>query len=167
MKFKKEGLTSATQKPAGSDWFLTPIMGLGFFTALILSSLAHRWGWPSLPLVLESLGLIAANIGLAVMNAAMLQNPFASKLLDINKDQYLVDTGLYAWVRHPLYAGGIMIFIAIPVALGCMWAMIPAIVAVMTLVVRIEFEEDMLQKGMDGYDQYRERVRYKLMPWVY
>ena len=84
--------------------------------------------------------------------------------LDINKDQYLFDTGLHAWIRHPLYAGGIMIIIAIPVTLSCMWAMIPAIVAVMTLVVRIEFDEDMLLKGMDGYDQYRERVRIKLIP---
>jgi hypothetical protein len=103
-KIKKEGLTDATRKPAGSDRFILPIMGVGVFGALIVTGLAHRFGWPAIPLALEIAGLVVSNVGLIIMNAATLQNSYASKLLDINKEQVLIDTGLYAHVRHPLYA---------------------------------------------------------------
>jgi protein-S-isoprenylcysteine O-methyltransferase Ste14 len=167
MKVKKIGLTESTRKSAGSDRFLTPIMGLGFFSALIFPGLAHRWGWFSISFPIEIIGIILMNLGLIIMNTAMLQNPFASKLLDINKEQYLVDTGLYASVRHPLYAGAILMILAIPVGLGSWWALIPAVFASLTLVVRIEFEEDMLISGMDGYQDYQVRVKYRLIPKIY
>jgi protein-S-isoprenylcysteine O-methyltransferase Ste14 len=105
MKVKKEGLTAATTKPAGSDRFILPIASVGFFGALIVPGLAHRFGWPAIPVSLETAGLVLSNVGLIIANVAILQNSFASKLLDINKDQVLIDTGLYAHVRHPLYAG--------------------------------------------------------------
>jgi protein-S-isoprenylcysteine O-methyltransferase Ste14 len=104
---------------------------------------------------------------LIIMDIAILQNSFASKLLDINKDQMLIDTGLYAHVRHPLYAGAVLMVLTIPIALGCWWALIPAAVAILTLVARIKPEEEMLIRGMDGYEAYRTRVRYKLIPKIY
>ncbi len=167
MKFRKEGVTEETRASAGSDRILMPLMSIGFFGAFILPALAHRWGWPSLPLWLEMFGLLLTNIGLIILNRAILQNPFASKLLDINKDQSLVDTGLYAKVRHPLYAGGILMILAIPVALGSLWALIPAAIAALTLVLRIGFEEEMLVHGMEGYREYQARVKYKLVPGIY
>ena len=97
----------------------------------------------------------------------MLQNSFASKLLDINKGQFLIDTGLYAHVRHPLYAGALLMIVPVPVALGSWLGLIPAAVAVLALVVRIKFEEEMLIKGMDGYKEYQTRVKYKLIPKIY
>jgi protein-S-isoprenylcysteine O-methyltransferase Ste14 len=167
MKVKKVGLTEETRKPAGSDWYLTPIMTVGFFGALILPGLAHRWGWTAIPLPIELVGLVLMNLGLVVMNLAILQNPFASKFLDINEDQYLVDSGLYAKVRHPLYAGVIILVLGIPSALGSWWAFIPAIFGALTFLVRIKYEEEMLVKGMAGYQAYQERVKYKLFPGVY
>jgi protein-S-isoprenylcysteine O-methyltransferase Ste14 len=167
MKLKKEGLTDATRRPARSDRFILPISAVGFFGTLIVPGLAHRFGWPSMPIALEIAGLVLSNVGLVIMNMALLQNPFASKLLDINKDQYLIDTGLYAHVRHPLYAGILLMTLTIPIALGSWWGLIPAAMAVLTLVVRIESEEEMLIKGMDGYWEYQTRVRYKLIPKVY
>ena len=166
-KIKKEGLTDATRKSAGSDRFILPIMGVGFCGALIVPGLAHRFGWPAIPLVLEIAGLVLTNAGLIIVNIAQLQNPFASKLLDINKEQVLIDTGLYAHVRHPLYAGALLMILTIPIALGSWWGLIPAAVAVLSLVVRIKSEEEMLINGMDGYKDYQTRVRYKLIPKVY
>ena len=107
------------------------------------------------------------NVGLVIMNIAVLQNSFASKILDINKGQTLVDTGLYAHIRHPLYAGAILLVLAMPIALGSWWALIPAAVVALTVVARIKFEEEMLLKGMDGYADYQKRVRYKLLPKIY
>ena len=111
--------------------------------------------------------LVLSNAGLIVMDIAILQNSFASKLLDVNKDQVLVDTGLYAHVRHPLYAGGILMILTLPIALGSWWGLIPAAAAALTLVARIPPEEEMLLQGMEGYEEYRARVKYRLIPKIY
>ncbi|MDF1513171.1 MAG: isoprenylcysteine carboxylmethyltransferase family protein [Anaerolineae bacterium] len=167
MKIKKEGVTAATKASAGSDRFVMPLMSIGFFGALIVPALAHRFGWPSIPVALELIGLVMTNAGLILMNMAILQNSFASKLLDINQGQKLIDTGLYAHVRHPLYAGTLVMIVTVPIALGSWWGLIPAFIAVLMLVVRIEYEEEMLVKGMDGYTDYQSRVKYKLIPRIY
>ncbi len=167
MKMKKEGLTALTRKPAGSDWWIMPVMSLGFFGALILPALAHRFGWAALPFTLEMAGVVIMNIGLVIMIIAMLQNSFAAKFLDIKQEQTLIDTGLYGRVRHPLYSGAILMILAIPIALGSLAALVPAAVGALSLVVRIRFEEDMLVKGMEGYPEYQKRVRYKLIPGVF
>ena len=167
MKVKKEGLTSLTKKSAGSDKFIMPFIGVGFIGALILPAFDHRFEWTSIPFTVEMIGLAILNTGMIIMDIAMLQNAYASKLLDIKKGQTLIDTGLYAHVRHPLYSGALLMILALPIALGSWLGLIPAAVAVLTLVVRINFEEEMLEKGMDRYSDYRTRVRYKLLPKIY
>ena len=167
MKVKKEGLTSLTKKSAGSDAYVFPFLGIGFIGALILPAIDVLFKWTSIPFTVEMIGLAAANAGMIIMDIAMMQNAFASKILDINKGQTLVDTGLYARIRHPLYSGALLMILALPIALGSWWGLIPAAVGVLSLVVRIQFEEDMLEKGMDGYRDYQTRVRYKLLPKIY
>ncbi|MFC1624850.1 methyltransferase family protein [Patescibacteria group bacterium] len=167
MKLKKEGLTSDTRKSAGSDKFILPIMSLGLLGALILPALDQRFKWTSIHLLVEMIGLVIFNIGLILMNTAILQNAYASKLLDINKEQKLVNSGMYAYVRHPLYLGAIVMILAIPIALGSLWGIIPAVVATLSILIRIYFEEIMLEKGMEGYTDYKNQVRYKLIPKIY
>lgn len=167
MKLKKQGLTAVTKRSASSDRFIMPIISVTFFSALLLPSLGRRFGWPQLPFWLTILGLLISSAGNITILLAMYQNAHASKLLDINQEQKLIDSGLYAKVRHPLYAGAIWMVIGIPVALGSYWGLIPAIIACITLVWRIKFEEDMLIQGMDGYEEYRQRVKNKLFPGIY
>lgn len=167
MKVKKEGLISITKKSAGSDYFIMPFISIGFIGALILPAFDHRFGWSSIPFTVEMVGLAVVNVGMIIMDAVMLQNAFASKLLDIKKGQELVDTGLYTRVRHPLYSGAGLMILALPIALGSWWGCIPAATGVLALVLRIKFEEEMLVKGMDGYADYQTRVKYKLIPGIY
>jgi protein-S-isoprenylcysteine O-methyltransferase Ste14 len=115
----------------------------------------------------EMVGVVLMNIGLIIANMAMLQNSYASKILDINEDQILVDTGLYGKVRHPMYSGMSLMILAVPIALGSWISLIPAAVAALCLVIRIGFEEEMLVKGMDGYEDYQTRVNYKLIPGIF
>ena len=166
-KLKKTGLSKDTQKPASSDRFIYPMMALGYFGAIILSALGHRSGWVSLSLPIALAGAVVLNIGVAIMNIAQFQNAHASKILDINQGQMLVDIGLYSHVRHPLYAGAILMGLAIPITLGSLWGLLPALLGSLALVLRIEFEEVMLLKGMDGYADYQERVKSKLIPGIY
>jgi len=167
MKIKKQGLTSVTRKSAGSDRFIMPIISITFFASLLLPSLGRRFGWQEMPLWLTIVGLLITSAGNIIVLMAMYQNAHASKLLDINQDQMLIDTGLYGRVRHPLYAGAIFMVLGIPISLGSYWGIIPAVIACITLVWRIKFEEEMLIKGMDSYAQYRQRVKYKLFPGIY
>lgn len=167
MKVRKRGLTAETQSSASSDRWIMPVMGIAFFGALILPAIGHRLDWPKLSLAISVIGVIVLNIGLWIMNLAMLENAHASKILDINPDQALVDTGPYARVRHPLYSGGALMMLALPIALGSLISLLPAFMSALMLVIRIPFEEEMLVKGMDGYTEYKERVRYKLIPGIY
>jgi len=166
-KIKKEGITDDTQKAASSDRTIYPLLVIGFFGAFVVSSLGHRFEWYILPLMVSTCGALIMNAGLALVNMATLQNSYASKLLDINKDQVLVDTGLYSRVRHPLYTGAIVMILFTPIVLGSLWGLIPALLGALSIVVRIEFEEEMLLKGMEGYKDYQSRVKYKLIPKIY
>jgi len=167
MKLKKEGLSAKTKKSAGSDWFIMPLMSVGFFGSLLIAPLGRRFGWHELPFWICMLGLLVSCAGNVIMLMAMYQNAHASKILDINMQQKLIDSGLYSRVRHPLYSGAILMVIGLPIALGSLWGLIPASLACFTLVWRIKFEEQMLVAGMDGYPAYRERVKYKLFPRIY
>lgn len=167
MKTRKQGLTAKTEKAASSDRFLMPVLAVGMIGAIVLPGLEYRFGWPMLPLwvSLVAAGLMIA--GLIITHVAMLHNAYASKLLDINEGQTLVDTGLYAHVRHPLYSGAVLWIVFMPLTLGSLWGLLPAGVAALTLVVRIPFEEKMLLDGMDGYADYQQRVRSRLIPGIY
>ena len=167
MKIKKIGVTDKTQKSASSDKYILPILGISFFGAMILPAIDYRLKWTTIPLAVEIICLVVMNIGLVIMDVAMVQNAYASKLLDINKEQILIDTGLYGHVRHPLYTGAILWILPMPIALGSWISLIPAALAALALIIRIKFEEDMLIKGMDGYEEYRIRVKYKLFPKIY
>jgi len=167
MKVKKVGVTEKTKRSAGSDKFILPFLGVGFIAALILPIFDYRNQWSSIPFMVEIIGLVIFNIGVVIMDIAMIQNAYASKLLDINKDQKLIDTGLYSHVRHPLYSGAVLMALGVPIALGSWISLIPATVVVIAIIIRIKFEEEMLVKGMDGYIEYRTRVKYKMIPKIY
>ncbi len=167
MKVKKVGVTEKTKSSAGSDKFLLPILAIGFIGAFILPVFDYRYQWSSIHFIVEIISLVVANIGLIIMDIAMVQNAYASKVLDINKDQKLIDTGLYSHVRHPLYSGAFLMMLGLPIALGSWISLIPATIGVISLIIRIKFEEEMLIKGMEGYDEYRIRVKYKIIPKIY
>ena len=166
-KMKKVGITDKTKEAAGSDKFLLPIMGIGLLFTFALIIYDYNTNWTPIPFVVEIIGLVIFNIGLTIMNIAQLQNAYASKILDINKEQKLIDTGLYAHVRHPLYSGSILWMLSLPICLGSWVSLIPAVFAIIPVIIRIKFEEEMLIEGMDGYEDYKTRVKFKLIPKIY
>ncbi|MFX0012913.1 MAG: methyltransferase family protein [Candidatus Hermodarchaeota archaeon] len=167
MKLKKVGVTEKTKKSSRSDFFIMPFISIGFIGAILLPPFDYRFQWTPIPFYIEIVGLVILNVGLIIMDFAMVQNAYASKLLDINKEQKLIDTGLYGHIRHPLYTGAILMIFGLPIALGSWVSLIPAAVGSLALVIRIRFEEKMLIQGMEGYEEYRTRVKYKLIPKIY
>jgi protein-S-isoprenylcysteine O-methyltransferase Ste14 len=170
MKIKKTGVTEDIKKETSIDKWLLPFLLVSFLLTLITSGFNERYGWISIPLSLDIpfkiIGFIVSIIGMIILCEAQLQNSFASAILDINEDQKLIDTGLYAHVRHPYYSGGVLWVLGTPFALGYWIALVPAIITIGLFVLRIKYEEDMLVKEMDGYEEYRTRVKYKLFPKI-
>ncbi|OSC36403.1 methyltransferase family protein [Mycobacterium decipiens] len=140
---------------------------LGLFAMLVLSALDHRLGWSSVPAGVSLLGdvLIAAGIGMAML--VVVQNSYAAATVTVETGQKVATTGLYSWVRHPMYAANVIMMLGIPLALGSYWGLLLVPAALLVLVFRILDEEQLLSQELDGYPQYMQRVRYRLVPHVW
>ena len=130
---------------------------------------AGRFGWSVMPIALQVAGFAALALAMAVTYWAMATNPFLSTVVRIQDDRghYVVTSGPYRYVRHPMYAMMFLMWPGIALELGSWWALIPAAVIVIVIVIRTALEDRTLQAGLPGYTAYAQRVRYRLMPGVW
>jgi protein-S-isoprenylcysteine O-methyltransferase Ste14 len=165
MKLKKHGLTEAE----GADKWLMPIISISFTAVFLIPGFNEWYGWTNPPIFVEIIGFILLLGGFYFLFRSMYDNPYAAKVLDIREDSghKLIDTGSYGIVRHPMYTGFSLMSLATPLALGSWWAMIPAGIMILTLIVRIGYEEAMLIEGLKGYEEYKKKVRFKLIPGIF
>ena len=131
---------------------------------LAVSGLDHRFDWSSVPTALCVVGNVLVAAGQLVMMLVVIQNSHAAATVRVEAGQELISTGLYGLVRHPMYTGNAIMIVGIPLALGSYWGLILVIPAVIVLGMRIGDEEKLLQDELAGYREYREKVRYRLVP---
>ncbi len=153
------------------DRVLAPLMAVSIsFPLIIVAGLDHRLGWSApFPDWLNILGLVLIAAGYAFASWALAENRFFSSVVRIQMDRghVVCDTGPYRIVRHPGYAGNILPLPGIMLALGSVWTLIPAAVALIIAVLRTELEDRTLQRELPGYREYARRVRFRLLPWIY
>ena len=153
------------------DKVLAPLMAVSIgFPLVIVAGLDHRHGWsPEFPLWLIVLGFILISLGYAFAAWALAENRFFSSVVRIQTDRghVVCDTGPYRIVRHPGYAGNIPPLVGIVLALGSVWTLIPAAVALIIAVIRTALEDRTLQGELPGYRDYARRVHYRLIPGIY
>jgi len=153
------------------DKVLAPLMALSVgFPLVIVAGLDHRFGWsPAFSLWLIVPGFVLTSLGYAFAAWALVENPFFSSVVRIQTDRghVVCDSGPYRLVRHPGYAGNIPPLLGIVLALGSVWTLIPAAVALIIAVVRTALEDQTLQEELPGYRDYARRVRYRLIPGIY
>ena len=153
------------------DKLLAPLMALSVsFPLVIVAGLDHRFGWsPVFPLCLIVLGFLLISLGYAFASWALIENRFFYSVVRIQVDRghVVCDSGPYRIVRHPGYAGNILALLGIVLALSSMWTLIPVTVALIITVIRTVLEDRTLQEELPGYKDYTQRVRYRLIPWVY
>ncbi|KHO22533.1 membrane protein [Mycolicibacterium setense] len=137
------------------------------FAAFVLSALDHRFGWSSVPTAVVVLGNVVVAVGLVLAQAVVFQNSFAGASIRVEDQQPLVSTGLYGLVRHPMYFGAVVMMFGTPLALGSYWALLVSIASIPIFGVRIADEEKMLRTELDGYDEYAQKVHYRLLPYVW
>jgi protein-S-isoprenylcysteine O-methyltransferase Ste14 len=153
------------------DKVLAPLMALSLsFPLVIVAGLDHRFVWsPVFPLWLIVLGFILTSLGYAFGVWAFVENRFFSSVVRIQTDRghVVCDSGPYRIVRHPGYAGNILPLLGIVLALGSLWTLIPAAVALVIAVIRTALEDKTLQEELPGYRDYARRVNYRLIPGIY
>jgi protein-S-isoprenylcysteine O-methyltransferase Ste14 len=146
------------------------IISVSFVSAaamMVLSVLDHRFGWSHVPPAVSLLGdvLVAGGLGVALL--AVVQNSYAGANITVEGNQHVVSTGLYGFVRHPMYVGTLIMMVGIPLALGSYWGLVVVIPGLSVLAIRILDEEKLLEDELAGYREYTQKVRYRLIPHVW
>ncbi len=138
-----------------------------FLLAFILPGFDRRFGWSDVPMGLVIASDICILIGYLIIFRVMQINTFASRVIEVASEQKVIDTDLYSIVRHPMYVGVILLYVASPIALGSYWSVLPAIVIIPIIVARIKDEEAALDKDLAGYLEYKQRTKYRLIPFIW
>ena len=153
------------------DRWLMPLVGLiGPMSLALVAGLDHRFGWsPVLPAWQPWGGLVLVVLGYAWATWALAVNRFFSAVVRIQSERghVVIDTGPYRWMRHPGYAGGALSYLAAPLLLGALWALVPAALTTIALVARTALEDRTLRQELLGYADYARRVRFRLLPGLW
>ncbi|WP_156690210.1 methyltransferase family protein [Mycobacterium sp. Marseille-P9652] len=140
---------------------------LDMFAMMAFSALDHRFGWSAVPVWVCLLGEVLVAVGLGIALLVVVQNGYAAATVTVESGQPVVSTGLYGFVRHPMYFGDVIMMVGIPLALGSYWGLLFVVPGVVVLVFRILDEEELLRGELSGYREYTQRVRYRLLPSVW
>ena len=151
----------ATQKA------VVALSGLMFIGGFIVAGLDFRFGWSQMSLWITIAAAVLFLLSYALYAEVMRENAYLSRTIKVEKDQKVVDTGLYGIVRHPMYMATILLFLMIPLVLGSWYALAvfgfyPAII-----IVRLNGEEDLLTRELPGYAEYKKKVKYRLLPFIW
>ncbi len=143
------------------------VMGILFLLCFALAGLNYRFGWASVPPWGVAAALVFMVVGYVIYSAVMLQNAYASRVVEVQAGQTVITTGLYTVVRHPLYLGSLLLFLAMPFVLGSYLAALPMLGYPAILALRIKNEEAVLASGLPGYADYMKKTKYRLVPFIW
>lgn len=156
--------TKEKEKPQKVYLLLSTIVCLATFA---IPGLDFRFAWSDMPSLVVMIATVTMLAGYIIFFVVMRQNSYASRVIEIQEEQKLIDTGLYALVRHPMYSGATLLYLSAPLVLGSWYALLPAVVVPLLLIMRIKNEEKVLSEGLKGYGEYMKKVRYRLIPYIW
>ena len=143
------------------------LSGLMFVAGFVLAGLDYRFQWWQLPTISSCIAS-GVFLGAYVMWAVVLkQNAYLSRTIKVEEGQKVIDKGLYGVVRHPMYTATIFLFLSMPLVLGSMVAFFVFLLYPVLIIVRIVYEEKVLEKELDGYVEYKKKVKYRLIPFIW
>lgn len=143
------------------------IMPLIIFGGLIVGGLDYRFGWSTMPAPLQMAGLALLVASLAIASWVLATNAYASRVVRLQEGQRVVTTGPYRFVRHPMYSGTLLAWVAAALSLGSWWMFVPAALGIALFIWRTRLEDATLQEKLPGYRDYARQTRYRLIPGVW
>ena len=171
---KKDPKLLERRLPAGptaeketSQKIIQSIASVGFVAILVVSALDHRSHWSKVPFYITIAGNALVALGSLVNFFVFKENTFSSATIELAADQVVVSTGLYAVVRHPMYGGALIYLLGMPMALDSWWGLLVIVVMMPALIWRLIDEEKFLAKNLPGYSEYQNKVRHRLIPFIW
>ena len=143
------------------------ISGIIFLVAFILAGLNFRFGWFKLPTMVIIIASIIFLIAYIMYAEVLRENEYLSRTVEVSENQKVVDSGLYGLVRHPMYTSTIFLFLSMPLVLDSIFSFIVMLVYPIIIIFRIRNEEEVLENELIGYKEYKEKVKYKLIPFLW
>ena len=143
------------------------VSGIIFLVAFILAGLNFRFGWFKLPTMVIIIASIIFLIAYIMYAEVLRENEYLSRTVEVSENQKVVDSGLYGLVRHPMYTSTIFLFLSMPLVLDSIFSFIVMLVYPIIIIFRIRNEEKVLENELIGYKEYKEKVKYKLIPYLW
>jgi protein-S-isoprenylcysteine O-methyltransferase Ste14 len=160
----KAGPTAEREK---SQKYIQLFAAIAFIGIMILPSLDHRFAWSDVPLSVTIVGDVLVAFGFLIIFLVFKENTFTAATIEVTANQQVISTGPYALVRHPMYAGALVMLFGTPIALGSWWGLLVFVLLTLVIIWRLIDEERLLSQSLPGYLDYKQKVRYRLVPFVW
>ena len=141
--------------------------GLMFLAAFIIAGLNYRFQWIMMPRAIVWIGVVVFLLAYCLFGEVLRENQYLSRVIEVQEDQTVVDTGLYGVVRHPMYTATVLLFLSMPLVLNSLISFIIMLAYIPIIVKRIKNEEEVLEQELKGYKEYKQKVKYRLIPFIW
>ena len=156
-----------TKEQEKTQMAVVAVSSLLFLAAFVAAGLDFRFGWTHVPIWLVCLAAVLQLAAYGLYAEVMRENAWLSRTVEVQENQKVIDTGLYGIIRHPMYTATILLFLAMPLVLGSWVSFAIMLLYPVVIVFRIRNEEQVLEAGLAGYREYKQRVRYRLLPFIW
>lgn len=143
------------------------LSGLMFIAGFVVAGLDHRFGWSRMPMAVTMISAVLFLLAYGLYAEVMRENAYLSRTIRVEAGQQVVDTGLYGIVRHPMYMATLLLFLMMPLVLGSWYALVIFAAYPAIIILRLKDEEALLTRELPGYEAYRQRVKYRLIPFIW
>lgn len=157
----------ATKENESQQKTVVALSALMFVISFILAGLNYRYGWASMPLWMVWTATGVLLLSYLIYAEVMRENEYLSRTIEVQDNQKVIDTGLYGVVRHPMYSATVFLFLSMPLILGSIMSFVVMLVYIPIINARIKNEEKVLSEGLEGYKEYRQKVRSKVIPLIW
>ena len=156
-----------TKEQASEQSLIIKLSYVYFVVAFLLPGFDKRYSWSDAPLWLVILAQALVFLGYILVILVFKENSYASRTVEVDEEQKVIDTGPYAVVRHPMYVGVTALYVLSPLALGSTWGLIASVFIIPLIIARILSEEKILVNELAGYQEYQQKVKYRLIPMIW
>lgn len=143
------------------------LSGLMFLSGFIVAGLGVRFHWYGLPIGVVVGAAVVFLVAYILYAEVLRENTYLSRTIEVQENQKVIDTGLYGIVRHPMYASTLLLFLSMPIVLGSVYAFLIFLAYPFIIAKRIQHEEKFLEEELDGYSEYKQKVKYRLIPFIW
>ncbi len=143
------------------------LSGLMFLAGFVVAGLDFRFGWCPLPKTVSIAAAVVFLVAYALYAEVLRENTYLSRTIEVQENQKVIDTGLYGVVRHPMYSATLLLFLSMPLVLGSVISLVIFLAYPLIIIKRLKAEEEFLEKELEGYSEYRKKVKYRLIPFIW